>query len=117
MDRTPDPALRAAQAAKAAEQRFLSLPARTFIDELSTSFAAAEAEWEAADEAFADATPISPQGALAKVQALAHLLAELGDSSLEMRHLRTLRAYIQGLIDEPGREGRHRLPACPDKQA
>lgn len=100
MDQVPDPALRAAQAAKAAEKRFLSLPARTFIDELSTSFAAAEADWEAADEAFADTTPISPEGALAKLQAVAHLLAELGDASLELRHLRTLRSFIQSLIDQ-----------------
>lgn len=101
MSQIIDPAIRAAQAAKAAEQRFLSLPARTFIDELSTSFAAAEAEWEAADEAFADTVPISPEGVLAKLQAVTRLLDDLGDDSLELRHLRTLRTYIQGLIDQP----------------
>ena len=96
-----DPAISAARAAKAAEQRFLSLPARSFIDELTTSFAVAEAEWEAADEAFADTVPITPEGALTKLRAVADLLDDLGDDSLELRHIRTVVAYLQQLTDQP----------------
>lgn len=96
-----DPAIAAAQAAKTAEQRFLSLPTRSFIDELTSSFADAEAEWEAADETFADTVPISPEGALMKLRAVADLLDDLGDDSLELRHVRTLLAYLQQLTDQP----------------
>ena len=101
MHQINDPAITAAQAAKTAEQRFLSLPARSFIDELTSSFADAEAEWEAADETFADTVPISPEGALMKLRAVADLLDELGDDSLELRHVRTLLAYLQQLTDQP----------------
>ena len=43
MGQLTDPAVAAAEAAKSAERRFLSLPSRSFIDELTSSFADAEA--------------------------------------------------------------------------
>lgn len=96
-----DPAIAAAEAVKLAENRFLALPTQSFIDELTTSFADAEAEWEAADETFADTIPITPEGALTKLRAVAELLDDLGDDSLELRHIRTLTAYLQQLTTQP----------------
>ena len=96
-----DPAIAAAEAAKSAEQRFLALPSRSFIDELTSSFADAEAEWEAADAAFADATPTTPEGALLKLQAVAELLEEMGSDTLELRHIRSLIWYMEQLVFEP----------------
>jgi len=95
-----DPAIAAAEAAKSAEQRFLALPSRSFIDELTSSFADAEAEWEAADAAFADATPTTPEGALLKLQAVAELLEEMGET-LELRHIRSLIWYMEQLVFQP----------------
>jgi hypothetical protein len=96
-----DPAVAAAEAAKSAELRFLSLPARSFIDELTTSFANAESEWEAADEAFADTVPITAEGALVKLRAIADLLDEFGHDSLELRHIRSLATYMAQLAAQP----------------
>jgi hypothetical protein len=98
---TNDPAVTAAEAAKSAERRFLSLPSRTFIDELTSSFADAEAEWEAADEAFADAVPVTPEGALIKMRAVAELLDDMGDDSLELRHVRSVIAYLSQFASQP----------------
>lgn len=96
-----DPAIAAAEAAKSAEQRFLSLPSRSFIDELTSTFADAEAEWEAADAAFADATPTTPEGALLKMHAVAEGLEEMGSDTLELRHIRSLIAYMEQLVFQP----------------
>lgn len=96
-----DPAIAAAEAAKVAEQRFLSLPSRSFIDELTSTFADAEAEWEAADAAFADATPTTPEGALLKLHAVAEGLEEMGGEMLELRHIRSLISYLELLVFQP----------------
>ncbi len=96
-----DPAIAAAEAAKSAERRFLSLPSRSFIDELTSTFADAEAEWEAADAAFADATPTTPEGALLKLHAVAEGLEEMGGEMLELRHIRSLISYLELLVFQP----------------
>ena len=96
-----DPAIIAAEAAKLAERRLLSLPSGSFIDELTSSFADAEAAWEAADEAFADAVPITPEGALLKMRGLLELLDECNADSLERRHVRSVILYLEQLIFQP----------------
>ena len=99
MGQLTDPAVAAAEAAKSAERRFLSLPSRSFIDELTSSFADAEAEWKAADEAFADAIPTTPEGALLKMRAVAELMDDA--DSLEVRHIRSLIVYMEQLVFQP----------------
>ncbi len=97
-----DPALIAAEDARKAERAFLSIPATTARDELNAEFIAAEARWEAADEAFADAVPTTLTGVLAKVRALEAMLVAMpvDDDSLELRHIRALVAYLENMLRE-----------------
>jgi len=92
-----DPALIAAEMVQRAEVAFTSMPVENALDELREEFVLAEAHWEAADEAFADSVPTSPQGGLAKLRALLELLQAipLDEDSLELRHVRSLMAYME----------------------
>ena len=92
-----DPALMAAHLAVEAERTVLSIPTQSVWDEFRDEFVAAEQLWEAADEAFADAVPTSPQGAIAKLGALAEMLRAMPvrEESLELRHVRALIAYLE----------------------
>ncbi|MBL8668061.1 MAG: hypothetical protein JNM48_11425 [Rhodospirillales bacterium] len=96
-----DPAIVAAEAAKRAERRLLSLPSSSFMDELTSSFADAEAAWEAADEAFADAVPVTIEGALRKMREVLALLDEGRVESLERRHVRAVVVYLEQLVFQP----------------
>jgi hypothetical protein len=96
-----DPALLAAEVARRAEATFLSLEAKSVIDEFSARFIEAETQWAAADESFADSVPTSPAGALAKLRALQelYLAMAIDADSLELRHIRALMTYFERLSD------------------
>jgi hypothetical protein len=96
---TIDPALVAAEQARRAEAAFLSVPAKDTAAERRYDFAEAEAEWEAADEAFADTVPTTRAGAVAKLRALEAMLRAMpvDDDSLELRHIQTLIYYLDDL--------------------
>ena len=96
---TVDPALAAAQHAMCTEQQFLALPGADRSEARRVRFTAAELAWEAAEDAFADAVPTSPAGALAKLRALRemHRAMPMPDSSLEIRHVEALMAYVESL--------------------
>lgn len=98
-----DPAIEAEQHLRLAEQRFLSVPVGSVRDECASEFLESEAQWQAADEAFANAVPTTCAGALLKIEALLDLARAAGlvEDSLENRHLRSLIAYLSDVADTP----------------
>jgi hypothetical protein len=102
-DLTPDyvdPALAAAARVKVAETLFLAMPIGDASDEATAEFMEAEARWDVADDAFADAVPSSPEGALAKLRAVLDMQRAmmLSERNLEVRHIRALMTYTERLI-------------------
>lgn len=97
-----DPALAAAERACMAEAAFLAVPANVTKDTSQTGFIAAEEEWEAADERFADAVPRTAAGAMAKLKAVEGMLRTMrvDEDSLEMRHVQSLLCYLETV--DPG---------------
>lgn len=93
---TKDRAIEAAQVARLAEETFLALAVYDVRDEFAAEYVQAEARWQVAEEAFADAVPRSGAGALLKIQSILELLVAAGasDESLEVRHLRSLATYV-----------------------
>jgi hypothetical protein len=100
--RTTDPVVRAAELLYLAENAFFALPIRGVCDEFASEVVAAEARWEAAEEAFADTVPTSARGAVIKLVALIDLCqaSGVGEDSLEVRHLRALLTYMDALNGE-----------------
>lgn len=96
-----DPALAAAERATMAEAAFLAIPANVARGRMQTDFIAAEEEWEAADERFADAVPRTAAGAMAKLKAVEGMLraVRVDEDSLEMRHVQSLLCYLE--TDDP----------------
>lgn len=112
-DFIPDPVIAAAERVRQAEENFLSSPVRSVRDEFTPDFLEKEFAWKAADEAFADTTPTSVEGALLKLHALSDLMQAAGsdDNSLELRHLHSLRTFLKGLHG-PRRHAPHPSPAA-----
>lgn len=96
-----DPALAAAESVRLAETAFLSVPPPRTFSERAPKFVKAEAEWEAADERFADAVPKSAAGAVAKLRALEVMLRSMpiSEDSLEIRHVRSLATFLEDIED------------------
>jgi hypothetical protein len=98
-ERNPDPVIRAVERVQAAERAFLGLPIRNISDEFGEPAVIAQAQWEEAEQAFADCVPTSYRGAIVKLRAVADLCqgSGLDNDSLELRHLRALQVYIETL--------------------
>lgn len=90
-----DPALKAAEEVRTAEDAVLGLAINSAVDELRSDFVEAEARWDAADERFADAIPTTAEGVLAKLKAVHELQRGMPRYNLEVRHVRALIDYFE----------------------
>ena len=98
-----DPAVRAEHDARDAETAFVSVPTMSVFDEYRSEFTSAETLWHDAEEAFADAVPTTPVGAMAKLKEVLRLLGDAGftENDIEVRHLRALVAYEARVVLSP----------------
>ena len=102
-----DPALVAAQDVERAESEFFLVPVRSFIDEMSAAYLRAEARWQEAEAAFADAVPLTATGALKKLRALEAVLNAMSSrrDDIGVRHIRSLGIYLARIAEtEAGEE-------------
>jgi hypothetical protein len=94
-----DAAIVAAALAERTEAQFLSVPAKNEGGgDWNAAFLMAEVAWTTAEQTFAEAVPTSRAGALRKLAKLRDLVSalDLSDDCLELRHIDSLVAYIQG---------------------
>jgi hypothetical protein len=114
-----DAAVRAAEAAREADSRFVHVASDNLETEYSSDFIRTEIEWLKASELFADAVPTTTEGALLKVRAVVEMLSEipLDGTSLEVRHLHAVASYLQdrGAKNTGGDRRQGQTPA--DEQA